>query len=242
MKPVKNPVSDNHPDYESLMAKVKRCRDACQGSDAIKAGGIEYLPALSTHTTAKGASKYEAYKKRALWYNASRRTKIGLSGAVTRAEPQIKTGAKYDPLARQIAAKYGSIVEELLEAGRLAISVNKVGFDDPQFRFWWSEQIVNWGYRVMNGKPQLRFVILEDDESTVDSSSIEAAITSTHQTVRHVYAMVNEECNYVKFVKQVDDTYAQVGEPVILRAVGGRALDQIPVLIAQALDSLRRSR
>ena len=234
----KHPISLNHPDYAKLMGKVKRCRDACGGSDRIKDAGVEYLPALSSHRSPEGHSKYEAYKQRALWYNASRRTKIGLSGAVTRSAPNIKTDAKHQGLAKEICRHYRTSVEELLEAGRHAVSVNANGLAKPETRLWWAENIVNWSYTRIDGRVVLRFVVLEDTEEVFGDEGVDA-VEVTPLVVRHLY-MLNKQgvCLYAKYAR-VDGKEEQWGEVVPLKpvtAIGGRALDFVPVKIVQALD------
>jgi hypothetical protein len=64
------PVNTCHPQYSAHEHQWKRCRDAVDGSDAVKAAGSQYLPGLSAQST----EEYEAYKMRALWYGASART------------------------------------------------------------------------------------------------------------------------------------------------------------------------
>ena len=80
------PVDTPSPEYEAALPRWQRCRDCFEGSDAVKARATAYLPTLEGH---KGSSsqKYDAYKTRAVFYNAPARTVAGLLGSVFRAAP-----------------------------------------------------------------------------------------------------------------------------------------------------------
>ena len=81
------PVDTPSPEYEAALPRWQRCRDAFEGSDAVKARATAYLPMLEGH---HGSSqKYDAYKTRAVFYNATARTVAGLLGSVFRAAPKL---------------------------------------------------------------------------------------------------------------------------------------------------------
>lgn len=79
-----------HKEYDDLAPTWKACRDASKGQRAIHAGGKDYLDKLSGQTDAE----YEAYKKRAQFYNATGRTVDGMTGMVFRKQPkhEVPTG------------------------------------------------------------------------------------------------------------------------------------------------------
>ena len=76
------PVNSPRQEYEIALPRWQRCRDCFEGSDAVKARGVDYLPSV--------ASDYDAYIKRAEFYNATARTVMGLLGAVFRSAPTIQ--------------------------------------------------------------------------------------------------------------------------------------------------------
>src|SRR5690349_5939680 len=80
-------VATKHTDYEDLEDRWERCRDAASGSDAVKESGLKYLPALDSHQ--RDVSKYDEYRMRALFYNATGRTIAGLSGAIFQKAPSV---------------------------------------------------------------------------------------------------------------------------------------------------------
>lgn len=100
-------IDATHPEYDAMLPKWQRVRDALDG-DRVKAAGVTYLPKLGGMKD----SEYEAYKKRALYYGATARTLQGVSGLVFRRETQVQ-------------APVGRVAETLL--GR--VSTRGMGFD-----------------------------------------------------------------------------------------------------------------
>ena len=84
------PVSSQHSQYIAARDRWSRCRDCYDGSDAVKTGGVKYLPELDSHKLTGGGKAYEAYKARALFFNAMGRTVDGFAGAVFQKSPTIK--------------------------------------------------------------------------------------------------------------------------------------------------------
>jgi len=91
------PVDTPHPSYVAMLPQWRRCRDAAAGSDAVKAAGDIYLPRLDSHkigvpgiTSSAATQKYEEYKLRALFFNATGRTVQGLTGAICQKAPKIE--------------------------------------------------------------------------------------------------------------------------------------------------------
>jgi hypothetical protein len=91
------PVSSHHKEYDAFEDKWARCRDCYDGSDAVKAQGEKYLPSLDSHKTQNGKASYEAYKTRALFFNATGRTVDGFAGAVFQKEPVLKLTQEAPP-------------------------------------------------------------------------------------------------------------------------------------------------
>ena len=97
------PVNSRNINYLASISQWRRCRDVLKGEDAIKNGGTLYLPPLDdsdsilvTGTTGKvlGDPNYEAYKERALFFGATKRTYQGVMGVVFRKSPQVSLGEK----------------------------------------------------------------------------------------------------------------------------------------------------
>ena len=61
------PVETTHPSYDENLPAWLRARDVLAGEDAVKAGGVRYLPRLDSQTD----DEYAAYKERASFFNAT---------------------------------------------------------------------------------------------------------------------------------------------------------------------------
>ena len=64
------PANSTHPDYDANLATWLRARDVIAGEDAVKVGGIKYLPRLDSQSD----NEYLGYKSRACFFNATSRT------------------------------------------------------------------------------------------------------------------------------------------------------------------------
>jgi hypothetical protein len=84
------PVNTKNREYQDAEDRWSRCRDCYEGSDAVKEAGVKYLPELDSHKANPGGKAYEAYKQRALFFNATGRTVDGFAGAVFQKEPIVK--------------------------------------------------------------------------------------------------------------------------------------------------------
>lgn len=163
------PVNTPHPEHSAHVNQWQRCRDAVDGSDAIKARGAEYLPRLSGQTD----DEYNAYKMRALWYGASARTIQGLVGSVMRKEPVVEvptgleahlkdvtlTGISFEAFAK-------TTLEEVLKIGRYGVLVDlpteERAAPEPYYAAYTGESIVNWQVDKVQGVLTLVRVVLRE--------------------------------------------------------------------------------
>ena len=79
-------VNATHPDYDAASVEWSRARDVLAGEDAVKAGGEKYLPRLDSQTD----QEFDAYVKRASYFNASARTSEAYLGLMFRRPPFVK--------------------------------------------------------------------------------------------------------------------------------------------------------
>ena len=84
------PVNVKHSEYLKFEPRWLRCRHCYEGSDSVKEAGVTYLPELDSHKISGGGRAYEAYKARALFFNATGRTVDGFAGAVFQKAPTVK--------------------------------------------------------------------------------------------------------------------------------------------------------
>jgi hypothetical protein len=104
-----------------------KCRDVSLGEEAIQAAADRYLPRLS----GQDARDYDAYRRRAGFYNATRRTIDGMSGLIFRKPPVIDIPSAASPWMADIdlagtpfARLAEMVVEELLTVARVGLLVD----------------------------------------------------------------------------------------------------------------------
>jgi hypothetical protein len=175
---MKQGVERVHPDFEKIQDQWKRCRDAIDGEDAIKAAGVRYLPRPSGHDDAQ----YAAYVNRAYWYNATERALDGFHGMIFKKDPVIDVPPAIesyidtiDVLGNSFQTFAQLVVKEVLSVGRVGILVDfpRVDFTEvgnqaeferlglrPYTVLFRAENITNWRTEIVNGRRTLTMVVL----------------------------------------------------------------------------------
>jgi hypothetical protein len=176
----KSQVSTTHPEYDAMADKWIRMRDTVAGTDAVKAAGTRYLPALKEQSTAD----YEAYKTRAKFFNATWKTVEALTGMLFRRPPVIETAESIKPLLQDVTMSGKSfatfaqqIAMESLTVGRVGILVDYPTMSTegmtaaeaaklnlrPVMQRYAAESIINWKTAWINNKTVLTLVVLTED-------------------------------------------------------------------------------
>lgn len=183
------PVNTPHSDYEIKLPQWTRCRTVYEGQDAVKAAGEAFLPKLDSHYGTKGATKYAAYKQRALFFNATGRTVDGLAGGVfqkaptTDANGDLKkhlvdltlTNVSFESLALET-------MKEVLKVGRIGLLVEMADSAENPSRPYWvvhqAENITSWRTARISGDEMLTLVVLREyaDEPNPDDPFASAPV------------------------------------------------------------------
>jgi hypothetical protein len=192
-------VDTQHPAYEALADKWKRCRDCVAGTDAVHAAGEAYLPKLKDQTQ----GDYDAYKLRAQFFNATWRTISALSGMIFRKPPVIDVAASIEPLLEDVTmsgidfnilAQRATI--EILTSGRMGVlvdypsqSVEGMTLADvaslnlrPTMNVYPAESIINWKTGRVGNKTMTTMVVLTE-EADVEADNEYERKTETHYRV-----------------------------------------------------------
>jgi len=176
------PVTDVHPEYEEMLKKWEKCRDAASGEDAIKAKGTLYLDKLggqdvTTFPTGKvplGSSDtdYQAYLRRAMFYGAAKRTVKGLAGFIRRKEPDTKAPTSREPILKTIGSGGESlnqvtrtILEDQIKVGRVGtlVDADNDSPELPSILIYTAENITLWRESVISGKRIPTLIVLRED-------------------------------------------------------------------------------
>jgi hypothetical protein len=171
------PVNTPHKSYKANIKKWTRARDCFEGSDAVKDRGADYLPLLDTHNTGDDQG-YEAYKTRALFYNATGRTVEGLAGFIFQKDPEWDIPKKFEDHLKDVtmdgvdATTFAlRLAREILLTGRvgLLLDMQKEGGEESPRPYWIiydAEDIISWRVERREGDPAVvtRIVLRETDE------------------------------------------------------------------------------
>ena len=140
-----------HPEYTRWSPVWKRCRDIHDGSDAVKARGVTYLPMPG----GMDEKAYTAYKTRAQVYGAFQRTVEGFLGylflsppSVTAPEPVTDQLDDVTLLGQHLTVFATHLLSELLTTGRATLMLDVLVDDSNNPRPYWklltAEQVISW--------------------------------------------------------------------------------------------------
>tara|TARA_R110000824_G_scaffold132891_1_gene295443 strand:+ start:15123 stop:16619 length:1497 start_codon:yes stop_codon:yes gene_type:complete len=221
------PVNSPRIEYEIALPRWQRCRDCFEGSDAVKARGVTYLPSV--------ASNYDAYVKRAEFYNATARTVMGLLGAVFRSEPTLEFPSNIEEdlrdvtlTAKPIEAFALSAFQEVLITGRFGIQLEMTDTPPPGMttpRPYWiprrAEDILSWRTVVIGGQERLSRVVLS--ETVEEDNPKDEWVPVLVPQVRVLELLEAESENPIYQIRRFQPKKKQVD----LSAVGGDAWEEI---------------
>lgn len=241
-------VSTPNSVYRSLEARWERCRDCSDGSDAIKAKLVKYLPPLDSHVR-DGIlnNKYNAYILRALFYNAVGRTIQGLSGAIFQKSPNVVVDSSAVEHVKDITLTGQPLelfalntTKEYLVTGRYGILIDMSGEESTTPRPYWvgykAEDIVNWRFENFGGDQELSFVVLRQMIETVDDDDEFCAKEVTKYLVLRLTGGVYSQQEYIP-VKDVSGKTEFQGQEIVIPLRRAKPLDFIPFAIPWAVNA-----
>ncbi len=249
----KKPLMDlAHPSYTESLNVWTRCRDATDGEDAVKNRSDMYLPKLSGDEDG-----YPAYKKRAMYYNASERTVVGLVGAVFR-KPAAIEGVldeidleSIGPFHQPLEELMKEALREVLITGRIGLFVdapkaaeNGDGKVKPFIQVYKAETPHNWMTEVLKegekeGELQLSRVVIKetaneftvDDKFKLDPRPVDR-LRFLYLNERGVYEVrvFERKRDGAEQGKGATDstTWLEIGEPFNPTKQGGKTFDELP--------------
>lgn len=177
-------VTFQRPEFTAARNRWRLVRDVCKGSETIKAAGDLYLPRPNaSDESADNKARYNAYKLRAVFYNATGRTKNSLVGAVFRTWPTLTIPTALDYVKKDVDGQGVSVYQQsqsvighLLEVGRHGLLVdypqvdgarvskadNQSGRVRATIGSYPAESIINWKTRQVGGQHLLSLVVLRE--------------------------------------------------------------------------------
>lgn len=166
------PVDTKHSEYTAMLPRWTRCRTVVDGQDAVHAAGVRYLPKLAGQDEAE----YDAYKARALFYNATGRTQEGLLGMVFRKQPEVTLPGTLKPMLEDtdlagtpVDTFIEAVTKEVIEVTRVGVLVDHPVVEGasltvgqaqlsgirPYLSIYKAESIINWQTARVKGATRL---------------------------------------------------------------------------------------
>ncbi len=235
-------VNTSHAQHAANLARWSRARAVIAGEDEVKAAGETYLPKLDSQTT----EEYNAYKKRACFFNATGRTQDGFLGLLFRRDPAIKPGkepgkssqeiaaflADVDMLGTSIGTYCKAVATSVLSVGRCGTLVdwNSELVARGYLSRYEAEDIVNWNMKKVGGRSVLGLVVLRELVPQVDPTDKFLVADVEQYRVLNLEAVSPGVEQYVVEVWQnvgkAESDWQMVKRTVPLR--NGKPLDRIP--------------
>jgi len=238
------PVNTPSREYLANIEPWQRCRDAYEGSDAVKGQGRKYLPALDSHK--RNPNGYNEYVLRALYFNAMGRTVDGLAGSIFQKPPIWEVSEEVEEFIEDITLT-GVTAEmfalrstrNIMITGRWGILVDMGTAETedktparPYFVGYKGEDIISWATELVGGDQRLTMVVLrefDDDPDPTDEFVRKQA--EQYRVLRLSKGEYTQEVwkkipNSENFVKGKTETPERRGE----------ALDFIPFVFMSAIS------
>jgi hypothetical protein len=221
---------ETHPEYDLAIEEWEMIRDVIQGAKFVKERGKRYLPALFDQEEAD----YDRYRARAVFFNATRRTRDGLVGLIMRKTPEVEMDAHLEKLQGDIDLAGSTINDYIREVAEDMTSMGRAGtFIDwsedekrPYFSYYHAEDILSWEKKRQGGKMHLTRLVLR--ECGYEHTS--EAGTKSHAFVATIRTYTRDENGVVicrtEIVRDGMRTDAPEGEVELRRR--GKALGAIP--------------
>jgi hypothetical protein len=172
-------VKHTHKDYDNMKNKWWKCNITSSGHEAVQDADTKVLPRLADQTDAD----YQAYKNRATFFNATKRTIEGLRGMIFRKPLVVQVPEAVKPYLEDIDMA-GTSLETLASQSVLEVlKLNRAGlFLDypaapvegatqadakrlnhrPLIKLYDALSITNWKTRTINSITQLSMVVLKE--------------------------------------------------------------------------------
>lgn len=180
-------VSVIHPDYQDYLEEWEIVRDCISGERIIKRKSQKYLPMPSVNCDTK---RYLSYISRAVFYNATARTRDALAGAVFSKAPQIKLPELMQWAQSDIDGKGTDLIDftrfcfnEVLTVGRIGLLADynstssatlaqlQNGDVHPVLYPYVAENIINWYEEIVDNKLIMTQVVLREVVSSRNSDN-----------------------------------------------------------------------
>jgi hypothetical protein len=229
--------------YKLFANKWQKIAAILGGEEVIKESGSTYCPKLS----GQDATEYQAYIDRGTFFNAFARTVSGMTGAIIRKEPTIKTVETVNKLLSDVTL-YGESIQEVikivingvLQSGYYGILIDMpvelVDGASPYFSLYAPTSILNFRTVKVGSEYKLIMLALLEliSENSPDNSQEEITIERIRILIIEEGGLVVRLYRKTKDAKKED--WVQEGKD-ILPTIRGKRLQDIPFVFFGSLSN-----
>lgn len=217
------------PELEKLLPQYELISDAIDGETAIKDKGELYLPMPDKFNKEEyNCERYKAYLQRAVYYNVTRRTLLGLSGQVFMRDPVIELPPALKALEDDATGTGVPLVQQAKATEEMVLAFSRAGlFVDypvaegpttkarmeqedirPTLYTYGPREIINWRVMERGSKDILCLVVLHETY-TFNSDPFEEKYAEQYRVLR-----LDEFGEYVQEVwREPDPVQYDINKP-----------------------------
>lgn len=245
-------------EIRSLLPLYRLIRDCLSGSETVKAQTTKYLPMPNpTNKSPENIARYEQYLLRAVFYNVTRRTLIGLVGQVFSRDPVINLPKEMDKVVKN-ATGGGVTLNQLSKkslAMTLAYSRSGIFVDYPETKegatvadlengnirptinVYSPLEIINWRVVEFGAEERLSLVVLAEsfcyfDDGFERKEAPQFRVLYLDKDGEYNIDIYREANSYSDFKedKSYSDTQFTIAKSVKPRGPDGKPLNYIPFM------------
>lgn len=177
-------VGYQRPELQKNSGKYALIKDCIEGQEAVKSKGDVYLPRPDpTNCTEANLARYEAYKRRAVFYNVIARTLSGMTGLVFQQEPDMIMPDDMQVMKVNMDGAGVGAVQQMRRAFKSVLAFGRAGVltdfppanpdgsgftrqqvmdgsVQPTITLYMPWQIINWRQEYRDGKVVLTNVVI----------------------------------------------------------------------------------
>lgn len=245
-------VTHQRKDYQQSVPSWMLVTDVCQGQEAVKARGDEYLPRPNpTDKSEENRARFKQYLLRAVFYNATGRTLTGLIGAAFRKPPAVEVPSLLDYLKEDADGQGVGIFQHsqntlsaVLKKGRAALWVDYPEVNGDASRAQQAagairanviaigaEQVINWRVERQGARNVLSLVVIRETFEDVSEDGFVAEAKDQYR----VLALV-EGVYTVRIYRQGESGWELAEEKQPKNGTGG-TWSEIPFIFIGAQDN-----
>lgn len=232
-------VSTQHPEYTAALERWRTTSDAAKGQEAVKCGGIRYLPDFIP----PDEERYKAYKKRAYFLGVTGRTRDALTGMVFRKPANtegVPSGLEFmledaDGAGQSLDQVAKQATDQLQEKGRYVLLVDYPRADPdldaeteaamnlrPIIAAYEAEALINWKAETIKGRYQVTLAVLREQRDIAENE-FDHSMETVYRVLRMRDGIYTQQL--------VRDDGAVIEEEYAPRMAGGAPFDYIPMHI-----------